>query len=625
MRTLAMFLTAFMSLTGHAKSNLEAVQLDLVPLDISVPCNRTFFRSSSHFTGTVFMTPRVVSSAGPDGDVKNSYAIFPTTKPGEYRLDVYLFFPKNDGQLRPYGASSQKRDEDTCNVDMVKKAINANRAPGQDEVKIVSRIPLTSIDVTIPGIKSIGRIGRLAEIGSLASDASQAVDFLTYSNHVLAASFLINKEEKQLFLSRVRQPDGLPAQVIFRLQGRQRDGSVHIEVNVSNLSTDLKAAINGKMKMLRAEVKTALHAAVTSRSINITAEAGTTNASNKTTADAIEAVFKSISLDIDKIPSLDGNNTDGTSDSDPISIAAVMDMVLTYDKRTVDTNFMSAQVEATDQDEVRIKATDARDSNVLDVDVKAGYIDRSSGVILEKGQTMAITIGTYHDEDVMYDDIYTDYLTPSELGELELAQHFPHLLSDKFTVSEAEPNGTLLATGTESSWGVTCGEFRWKRVQYFAHRRKNSQHVVEPGIQGLTNIPVALSFSALGNSYVRMIGNLFVDNDWWIASYDQQIGQITLTAKRDLGLVQFREMMTAKDGYITYAQEPQVSDKVIEEYRSGGWCGNDSNEETILLRDTHAITKQRVYSFSIVAPNIDAVQDVVESAKPSPIVPKVTP
>src|SRR3569623_1224851 len=159
-------LSEFASLLGGSQvfaNGVEGAQLQPVPLPVDSSCNRIFFRSSQHFNHTVCVGPHAVPGAVGDGDSRSFYfAQIPDVNMQDatarkWFLYLKLRFPSDGEVSLAKGASSQAIDEHMCDFDAVK--VQINRADPSNKVYTIAPIPLTSMQVNIPGIQDVGSIG----------------------------------------------------------------------------------------------------------------------------------------------------------------------------------------------------------------------------------------------------------------------------------------------------------------------------------------------------------------------------------------------------------------------------------------------------------------------------------
>lgn len=145
-------------LSGQVHSaGVDGAQLQPVSVPVDSSCNRIFFRSSQHFNHTVFVVPHAVPGTFGDGDDRNfAFAPIPGANlqnPDAQKWFLYLRlrFPSDGEVSNSRGASTLAVDEHMCDFDNVKLQIN--RADPSLKVFTIAPIPLTSIQVNIPGIK----------------------------------------------------------------------------------------------------------------------------------------------------------------------------------------------------------------------------------------------------------------------------------------------------------------------------------------------------------------------------------------------------------------------------------------------------------------------------------------
>lgn len=593
-------LSLLMALSGpaaHAKSGVEAAQLDYVTLDTSVECNRILFQSSQHFKQTLFVIPRVVPGTGIDG--ARTYNITPTSKPGIFDLSINLYFPANDEVLKSSAASTIKKDLLACNWDKVKYAINKNIQDPQQKIKTISRIPLTSIEVRLPDIKDVGLIGR-----SLST--SEESDILDYYGKSLTVHLKINETEKNIFQSQLVTPEGIGASVKFRFQARSRNGSVHASVNLQNLVQNFSAAASAKgLKFLAsADLSATLKSSLTENSIQITSESGSTDESAKITNMLIEKVFKEVSLSSENISA--GPTKEAKAGSGQISVAAVVEILKTKINSEISYNLIAAPESASAVSELRLHSERLNDPNIMEVTLSAGYLDPSLGLTLNAGQSLTITPAYWYLDKINYVE-NRRYLSSGEMQNLNLGSYFPDLVDRSMNVQDIEVNGTLLAEGSWTPFNgkspiSSFSKHRWVRIQREPVRYRDSSNIIPSTIEALTELPIYLTFSELGDRRAIKIADLLNENPFWSAVYDSLTGRVILTAKQNLGTLRFREKLRGKDA-VQYSKGPITLDEVFQ-MKLGMWGQTNYTQAKTLRADDRAIVLQKSVMLYVNRPKV---------------------
>lgn len=577
--------------SAPAWASVEAIQLDYVALDASVQCNRIFFRSSQHFRNTIFVVPRIIAGAGPQG--KRAFDIASTDDDGQYTLTLRVYFPSSDEHIKTGLGTRAERDFDACNFDKVKNALN-NGASDAEKVTRIARMPLTSIELTIPGVADKGRIGRTAE-------GTEEVDILHYYGTSLNAYFKINEKEKAAFLQQALNPDGLGVQVKLRFQAKQRNGGVTATINTSTVQANFAAAVKGKSKMAKGEIKAALRASFTSNSIQVTSEAGKAGALEKIESMVIEQAMKDLAAAVEALPAVTADASDG--DTEMVSVSAAMNALTSKISKQISIQAIAAPETATAQSEIKLKASRIPDPNLFEIEMPASAADPSSPFVMRKGQTFAISPAYSYVDKIEY-ETRESFLTEGEIKELGLHRKFPNMIAPNVYLANQEINGELMAVGSWYPWNVLPNmvSYRWVRIEKFPKRTRQSNTRYKPTREALDKIPVAVSFSALGDRFMYQMKDLLGDKGAFEATFEEATGRVFITAKQDLGAVNFRECMTGKDD-VGYIEEEGgfITDAVVEE-RNPFLRSRGRSAPIALKKEDEAMSLQRTIVFFVTRP-----------------------
>ncbi len=583
------------------------VQLDYVALDASAQCNRIFFRSSQHYKNTIFVAPRVVPGPGPQG--KRLYDIAATEEAGEYILSLRLYFPANDEQIKGRSASRNHRDLDACNWDLVKASINRHARNEDEKVLKISRMPLTSIEVALPGIAEIGRIGR-------SKDATEESDILYYYGSSLTAFFKINEKERALFLQQVVNPDGLAAQIKMRFQAQSRNGSVNATVDVKSVQANFAAAAKGKVKMTKAEVKTSLRASMTSSSIQVTSEAGKNGSLEKIEAMVMEQVMKEMAAAVEALPSETPQADAG--DDTLVSVSAVMNALASKVSKQISFQQIAAPESATAQTEIKLKSARINDPNLFEIEMQAHFPDPTTPFVVQAGQTFTITPSHSYIEKIEYVESKS-FLSAGQLQEMELHRQFPNIVAPNVHITNREVNGVLMAVGSWYPFNLALNaiNYRWIRTERFPERTRTKQTRFAPTMEGLAKIPVSVSFTAMGDRYAFQVAELIGDRGFFEGHFDAGSGRIIISAKQNLGAVRFVEQMTSAQD-VAYSDDPIVMDSVVEERNP--FFRQTVSAPVVLKKDDDALILQKTIVFNVTRPYATPVGPM-----PTPVQPVTSP
>ncbi len=601
--------------TTSARSGIEAVNLMPVAIKTSVDCNRSFFQSSQHFKNTIFMMPRVIPGSGPDDNAGFSFASPPDPGPdaGNFYLDLRLFFPSDNDFLRPRYAHEIQQDRDNCNIDKVISAL-AEANPKAPKVNVISHIPLTSIEVNLFGISSPGLIGRKV-------DLSEEVDQLEYSSKVLTAHFVVTNAERLYFLRQIRDPNGIPATIKFRFQGRPNVGSVHAEVVSSELQQNFKLNVGGDLakKLARAEIQLALQSSINSKVIVINSEAGTSEAFNDLARTLATNILAEVDRKIAKqiTEPADERPTNPTAEA-KITVAAALLIIAESSKQELQINQTGLPESATMQSEVKIDVRSIRDANIVQVLLRAEEVEQpSTGIELKANDIVKITPVDYWVNRIHYDqnrNLVKSYMTVSEIQKYKLAPRFRELMDTQMYVDNITIGGNTYAIGRrrlsfgEASLDLPLLQWRWALYRVIPDYEQDGSGRFDKHTQEeFSELPITISFSDGDVGQEIPVNKLFEPNSDWEAIYDTFKTGVILRAKKDLGMLQIKQKMHGPEN-IERLEGTLVTEYAVQE----SWVPFRG-----LLRETefrssapqelkwyhHPLIKQKVIRMFITRPN----------------------
>lgn len=584
---------ALILLANLVQAGVDSVQLDSVALDANVECNRILFQSSQHLKNTLFAMPRVVPGNGIQA--ARLYTIRPSDKNGIYDLTVDLYFPSNDEVLKTSAASTTKKDLFACNWDKVKNSLNKNIRDPLLQIKTISRIPVTALEVKIQGIKNIGH----------TVSTVQDSDILDYYGKSLTVYFKVTELEKNDFQAQIVTAEGLTASIKFLFQARSRSGSVHAKIDLQNLSQNFSVAASAKgLKYLgSADLSATLKSSVTENSVQITSEAGSGEDVSKITSMLVDKILKEVDFSKNNIQLTDADKA--KAGTGQISVAAVVEILKTKMTSEISFNLVSAPEKATAQTEVKIRTERLNDPHIIEVTVSAGYSDPTLGLSLNAGQSLTLTPAYWYLDKITYDE-NRSYLTTGEIQTLNLASSFEDLVNQNMSIKDIEINGTLLAEGR---WAAIAGSsltswnrYRWARVQKTANRLRESSNIIPTNLSTLNELPIYLTFSELGDRRFVKLSELTQDNPFWKAVYDELTGRLIITAKQNLGTIRVRERLRG-DENIKYAAQPAVLDQIFQQ-KTNMFGNSEYTANHIIKQDSRPIILQKSIVLYITRPRI---------------------
>ena len=321
------------ALPVQAKSSVDAVQLDTIALDSSVDCTRTFFKSSQNFNGTIYVMPRVLPEA--HDDEHQAFEI-ESDGQGHYALAMGLYFPRNEEQVKDQWDMEFNKNS-RCNFDAVKDVLNKDIQDPQLKIKRIAPMPLTSIEVVIPGVKNVGRIGR-----SLETD--NEVDILDYDGKSLPVEIPITAQEKDGINRRMERIDGVPVQVRFRFQARSHVGGVTATVDWQQLSASLQASIGTKKVITQAEFSAAVSSTVSKMSQTIKVDSGGSPEFDKIAGQIVKTVLAQA---VPAVPEVKSSGDADSSNLNLIDVKVALSLVANQSTNVIQYDQNSAPESAT--------------------------------------------------------------------------------------------------------------------------------------------------------------------------------------------------------------------------------------------------------------------------------------
>lgn len=636
LRKAGLLLAAFGSIAqmplSHAASKVDAIQLDYIALDDSVKCNREFFGSSQRFLSTIFMAPKVMPGTNPDG--KRSYSFIPKG-PNKWDLHLRFIFPNNEKAGRLRGASSQTGNLDECNLDRVRESLNKSITDGRPKIKTVSKMPISSIEVRIPGFRNTGRVYEIEEDDNKDENKKDkntigkpGADILSYKGvNAITVNLEVNDQEKDAFYAQIVDDEGLPLRIKLIFQAQSRDGSASASIDSSALQAAFSAAVGHQTALTALDVKLGLQKSVTTEKISITSVASSSAEANKIIEGIIKKAVDQMNMEVEKTIA-SKLKTDG-KDKGKIELSTVLEIISNTASKGVDYNNI-VNLEASAQFERRLKVTSLRDHNIREIPVHADWSSPSMGAYMKAGMSMKINAAHWKIEKLSYEEVKT-YLTESDLAELD--KYALKILTDRNVRIENETiNGFTLAIGkmeVSPLWsfgGVVpmTGEYRFVRIRKEAVRSQIESGQIGESREDMAALPVGLSFSNVSASRPISLAKILSvpeNHPFLGVAFDDITGTLTLTAKQDLGIVHFRELMSAANSneVIYETKKPEILEKIVVEQHFGRTI--KETEEHEVSRDNRPIVQQKVITFHVTYPEQNSAPAAAAAAKATSIAP----
>jgi len=597
-----MFFIVLSNLTmASAKQNIESVQLDYVPLDTSVECNRIFFRSSqSNSANTIYMIPKPVLGTGVKGAKVYYISRLPNNK---YQLKVNFYFPRNDESPTVNSAILARKDLQYCNYDRVKSFLNQNVKDQNQLITTITKIPATGIQINIDGIKATSYSGK-------KPGSDEQLDIYEYDGKVVTALFEISEEESLYFQSNLISSEGITAKVKFHFQARSRQSSISARINseslVQNLTTQLKA---NKIKYISAtQLDAFLQRSVDNRSVEIISQNATPEMLSKITQIISDKVLNEIALANSQksLPAkVDQSKNTSTANNGLIDINLVLNVIQTKINQTINFDFVSNPESSVAQTDLKLQTDRLNDPNLAEVQLTAGKTDPTTSISVSQNQEFTISLPYWHTEKTKYIGS-TKYLSLSEIQKFNLASYFPIILSENMSIVNLTINGTPLAQGrytplSEINNIPYPNKYRWKITEYFPETSKiSSGNFSNLKLSTLANLPIYISFSNFSDGLMIKLSDLLKPNEFVQAEFIESTGQIIVLAKKDLGILRFRSRFNTPE-YIKKTALPQPMIEYSFE-KIDIFDNRTLIQKVIVKQEDHAITEQKTVAVTITRP-----------------------
>lgn len=537
-------------------AGIDSLRLDPVPIDARVECDRVFFSSSRRLPGTIFVMPRVAIGLSGDSPL---FAIEPAPG-GGYRLHVGVYFPRDDERVKARFNRAMS-EANRCNFETVQYFLNKKKASGETPVDTIARMPLTSIEVAIPGIAKPYLIGRI-------SQGEGEVDILSYFGASYTASFLLTEEEKDEVQARMAHAQGLEFGITFRFQARRLDGSVSAEIDWSALSASLEARAGAKLKVTAPELEAMLRTSMSKQNVKISREEGQSAAFDKIADRVVEMVLSQKDLAPAEKPTKALKEKEGDGAVRLIDLRAAIEFLHEQSTKTFFYEQVGKAESATAATSVNIK-TRILDPYTREVQVVSGEADPTVPGGVKAGQSISFTPAYSYATRLEFKE-KKSFLTAEQIKELDLPSKFEDLETGRMVIKNQEINGRLVGVG---KWSLSAGpdallqiytsdRYNWERIERIPMELdEKPERVFKNGVtlEALHDLPVGLTFSALGRR-MYTLEELVGDHPNWTGEFSDS-GAVIIKAKRDLGLITFRE--TYVEGR-DYEAADVITDQVVQ-------------------------------------------------------------
>lgn len=572
----------------------EGIEFQPIALDTSVACSATVMKGSRRFQDTVFVFPRVLVSTNARGE--RLFEITPLAK-DRYLVRFSVYFPRTDQDLRiddPQVGVSLRR----CNLDEVKRAINSG---GNANVRTVSRVPISTIDVKVDGLQSPFTLG-----GGQAS-------MLNYQDSGHVVEFEVSdRAQLESLLARVQSEIGLGIHVAMRFNARTADGGATITVDLRSLAARLGGSLRGKKWIAQADLRVMLEQALKQMRVVVETESGSGYAHAYLSQQLVSMISSVAYTDGGLTPitqecreygycdnlrsnhgASDPNQSEEPaepSDGAPVSVSFLLDYLNKKGSYQFEYNNVGASEMFVYRTSVYFKG------EIADPDLRRYRVSSGERRViahrLEKDVLVSLAVPEIQRDRLKYMP-QTRYFSSGEVREYGLHRHFERLTNERLPVQDVVGPDGLVARQKASDARRETNYYVWGQAEAAEVASETSIEELEPTLAALKEIPLTVSFDALGSRKFHL-SELAQDNVYWFGSFDEVGGRILFRPRRSLG------QMTVRNVAEERMQDVDVR-WLFEEYRnsSRGLLATQRRNE---IRKRLPVTKTTV-SFMVGTPS----------------------
>lgn len=530
----------------------EGIEFQPIALDTSVACSATLVKGSRRFQNTIFVFPRVLVSTNPKGDRLFEINRLPGDK---YLVRFSVYFPRTDQDLRINDADvgvSLRR----CNLDEVKRAVNTTgggATNGSSMVQTVSRVPISTIDVQVDGLRAPFTLGAGPASMFNYQDSGHVVEFE-----------LANRTQLEGLLARVQSEIGLGIHVAMRFNARTADGGATITIDLRNLAAHLAATLRGRPTIAFAQLQAILSTELKKMNVSIQTESGPEStqgmADSQTTHQMVvnqlmNLVTSIMTTDGGFMP-VDTNCGYGacppgelppstrpvppkplpTGANRPISVSALVDALNKRGSYRFEYNNVGASETFVYRTSVYFRGEIA-DPDLRRYQISSGE-KRITAQRLEKDATISLIVPEVQRAQLAYRPT-ANYFTSSQLREYGLHKHFDRLRDEKVKITDHSTSDGLAARAAASDRRWEKEYLVWGQGEVNETITGTSVIDVAPTRSATEKIPLSISFDSIGSRKFRL-DELARDNVYWSATFDEVGGRILLKPKQNLGQMTVR-------------------------------------------------------------------------------------
>jgi hypothetical protein len=222
------------------------------------------------------------------------------------------------------------------------------------------------------------------------------------------------------------------------------------------------------------------------------------------------------------------------------------------------------------------------------------------------------------------------YLTESKIAELELKNYFPDINAAGMAIHNSEVVGKpVMAVGRYTYLKslhnpiAAPSKYYWIRTEKYPVRHSGKFHRIVATLESLESLNVAVSFTRVGNRNLIPLASLLTPNPYFRAWFDSLTGRLMLTATKDLGTIEFRELDGFAKDETEFKQEELITDRVIQ-VKDRPFRGLvNSGASVVLHKDKTAISVQKILILNVTRPEILPTEALAPSHAPGPSEPSL--
>lgn len=600
-----------MMFVANSHAGVEAIQLDHVPIDVALKCDRIFFRSTQHFTGTIYALPRIIV----DRDEYYDDIVRVTKNPKEtagkpYIIGFKVYFPRDDEEIKTKSDYDQATQFKACNFDQVKTYLNS--VDPKNPIHTVASMPITSFEISLPDFLASSKlVGRTNDNGD--------ADIIDYQGRTYNFVYEITEKEAQSMMDAFQSGEGLQARVRFKFQARRRDGSLSVRVDTAKLAANFETNVKAKYKIAKGDIEAALRLAMEDGVLEINMQEGSpefASISNK----IIDKVLAELNFTIKDI---EPGASPKVEDSDAeVDVKLVANIIRSKVSQSIEFNNVKAAEEASAESPLELN-TGSLDPSITQVRVVSGEGDVSLNEPVRVGNTISI-IPAFHSSLFIEYVEKVSYLSVEQMKSDSYSKYFQKMLtSGQWNFRNDDRNGVRVGIASpaimfSNPLGIGA-EYAWRRVELSPQLARNPRQTMEAGLDQFDRFPITVAFTGVGNQRKRFkFKELIGENPYWQACYDDFTGTLHLTAKKDLGLMVFKErfLLTNKNND-SLAEEkdqndPDFARKIVETetlIRETRTLLSITDSAPVSVRtNTKATTRRRAVYFNITRPKTSALE-----------------